>query len=88
MAADGLVDKEQANLAKEQAKKPTTPIQFSTVNTNVTSPNVNTISPQQTQSRVQPQSLPTNIQKQPTSSGITNIPQERINQYTNLFGRL
>jgi len=88
MAADGLVDKEQANLAKEQAKKPTAPIQFSAVNTNVTSPNVNMVSPQQAQPRVQPQSLPTNIQKQSTSSGITNIPQERINQYTNLFGRL
>ena len=85
MAADGLVDKEQANLAKEQAKKPTTPIQFSAVNTNVTSPNVNMTPPQQVQSRVPPQALPTNIQKQPTN-GITNIPQEKLQNYNNVFG--
>jgi predicted nucleic-acid-binding protein len=53
LAADGLVDKEQANLIKEQAKNPTAPIQFSTVNTNVTSPNnTNTASSQQVQPKI------------------------------------
>jgi hypothetical protein len=53
LAADGLVDKEQANLIKEQAKNPTAPIQFSTVNTNVTSPNnTNIASSQQVQPKI------------------------------------
>ena len=54
------------------------------VNTQVTQPNVNIL--QQPSKPVAAVPQPT-IAK-PVSGGITNIPQERIQEYTNLFGRI
>ena len=53
------------------------------INTNITSPNINMIAQQS-----KPQTLPQVPAAKPVAGGITNIPQERIDQYTNLFGRI
>jgi hypothetical protein len=55
------------------------------VNTQVTQPNVNVLQPQQSKPTVV---APQVSQQKPVAGGITNIPQERIDQYTNLFGRI
>jgi hypothetical protein len=54
------------------------------VNTQVTSPNVNVLTPRPAAAPVTT-TTPTTT---PTAGGITNIPQERIQDYTNLFGRI
>ena len=69
--------------------KPTSNItNMAPVKTQVTQPRGGNILNIQPQSRSR--SLPTTPQStpKPVSGGITNIPQERINQYTNLFGRI
>ena len=55
------------------------------VNTQVTQPNVNIL---QTQPSKPVAVAPQPTTAKPTSSGITNIPQERLQDYTNLFGRI
>jgi hypothetical protein len=55
------------------------------VNTQVTQPNVNVLQAQPSKPiAVAPQV----VAPKPVAGGITNIPQERIDQYTNLFGRI
>jgi hypothetical protein len=55
------------------------------VNTQITQPNVNIL---QTQPSKPVATVPQAAAPKPVAGGITNIPQERIDQYTNLFGRI
>jgi hypothetical protein len=54
------------------------------VNTQITQPNVNILQ----QSTKPIAAIPQAAAPKPVAGGITNIPQERIDQYTNLFGRI
>jgi len=85
LGAAGLIDEEELNKAMtELEERPQAPdvkkLNLKPVNTQVTSPNVNVLTPR-------PAAAPVTTTT-PTAGGITNIPQERIQDYTNLFGRI
>jgi len=85
LGAAGLIDEQELNKAMtELQQRPQAPdvkkLNLKPIDTQVTSPNVNVLTPRP--------AVPTTTTTTPTKSGITNIPQERIQDYTNLFGRL
>ena len=89
LGAAGLIDEEELNKAMtELEERPQAPdvkkLNLKPVNTQVTSPNVNVLTPRPAAAPVTT-TTPTTT---PAAGGITNIPQERIQDYTNLFGRI
>lgn len=98
MAADKIIPEDEAKIATENSKKIeqqlktsggqiNVPIQKQPQSLNIPPVNTRVTEIQPTQRITQPV-IPQAPATKPVAGGITNIPQERIQEYTNLFGRL